>query len=96
MVICLLECFWIIPEECIGPKFCLFVWAGSRFRVSVNRLSHLENKLFDSFDQDNIIVDNIFGILLEDIFRQFILQKIRIRIGTFWQLETSVGLQRCF
>jgi len=87
----LLEWFWIIPEECIGPRFCLFVRAGSRFRVSVNRLFHLENK---RFDQVYIIVDNILGILLVDIFRQFILQ--RIRIGTFWKIKTYVRLQKAF
>ena len=30
-------------------------------------------------DKDNILVDNILGILLEDIFRQIILQRIRIK-----------------
>ena len=30
-------------------------------------------------DKDNILVDNILGILLEDIFRQLILQRIRIK-----------------
>ena len=30
-------------------------------------------------DKDNILVDNIFGILLEDIFRQLILQRIGIK-----------------
>ena len=30
-------------------------------------------------DKDNILIDNILGILLEDIFRQLILQRIRIK-----------------
>ena len=30
-------------------------------------------------DKDNIFVDNILGILLEGIFRQLILQRIRIK-----------------
>ena len=30
-------------------------------------------------DKDNILVDNILAILLEDIFRQIILQRIRIK-----------------
>ena len=30
-------------------------------------------------DKDNILVDNILAILLEDIFRQLILQRIRIK-----------------
>ena len=29
--------------------------------------------------KDNILIDSILGILLEDIFRQFILQRIRIK-----------------
>ena len=30
-------------------------------------------------DKDNIFIDNILGILLEDIFRQLILQRIKIK-----------------
>ena len=30
-------------------------------------------------DKDNILIDNIFGILLEDILRQLTLQRIRIK-----------------
>ena len=30
-------------------------------------------------DKDNILVDNILGIRVEDIFRQLILQRIRIK-----------------
>ena len=30
-------------------------------------------------DKDDILVDNILGILLDDIFRQPILQRIRIK-----------------
>ena len=30
-------------------------------------------------DKDNILVDNILAILLEDIFRQLILQRMRIK-----------------
>ena len=39
------------------------------------------NKGYDIFekDKDNILVDSILGILLEDIFRQLILQRIRIK-----------------
>ena len=44
---------------------------------------HIGNKGYDFFekdkDKDNILVDNILGILFEDIFRQPILQRIRIR-----------------
>ena len=43
----------------------------------------LGNKGYDFFekdkDKDNILVDNILAILLEDIFRQLILQRIRIK-----------------
>ena len=48
-----------------------------------SRWRALENKGYDIFekdkDKDNILVDNILGILLEDIFRQLILQRIRIK-----------------
>ena len=39
------------------------------------------NKGYDFFekDKDNILVDNILGILLEDIFRQLIPRRIRIK-----------------
>ena len=30
-------------------------------------------------DKDNILIENILGILLEDFFRQLILQRIRIK-----------------
>ena len=30
-------------------------------------------------DKDNILIDNILGILLEDIFRQLFLKRIRIK-----------------
>ena len=57
----------------------------------------LGNKGYDFFEKDknkdNIIVDNIFGILLEDIFRQLILQRIRIkdilRIFKDWDKDTD-------
>ena len=43
----------------------------------------LGNKGYDFFekdkDKDNILVDDILGILSEDIFRQLILQRIRIK-----------------
>ena len=43
----------------------------------------LTRRPYDFFEKDknkdNIIVDNIFGILLEDIFRQLILQRITIK-----------------
>ena len=59
----------------------------SCLRVSVivygfsNLESTLENKGYNFFekDKDTILVDNILGILLEDIFRQLILQRIRIK-----------------
>ena len=39
------------------------------------------NKGYDFLekDKDNILIDNILGILLEDTFRQLILQRIRIK-----------------
>ena len=39
------------------------------------------NKWFDILekDKDNILIDNTLGILLENIFRQLILQRIRIK-----------------
>ena len=42
---------------------------------------HLGNEGYDFFekDKDNILVDIILGILLEDIFREPILQRIRIK-----------------
>ena len=43
----------------------------------------LGNKGYDFFEKDkdknNILIDNILGILLEDTFRQLILQRIRIK-----------------
>ena len=43
---------------------------------------HLGNEGYDFFekDKDNILVDIILGILLEDIFREPILQRIRIKV----------------
>ena len=44
---------------------------------------YLGNKGYAFFekdkDKDNILVDNILGIVFEDIFRQLILQRIRIK-----------------
>ena len=44
---------------------------------------HIGNKGYDFFEKDkdknNILIDNILGILLEDTFRQLILQRIRIK-----------------
>ena len=39
------------------------------------------NKGYDFLEKnkDKILIDNILGILLEDIFRQLILQRIRIK-----------------
>ena len=55
-------------------------------------------------DKDNILVDNILAIILEDIFRQLILQKIRIlwsytririRIMNFWRFEEFMKFFDC-
>ena len=52
-------------------------------KLDVQKQSALGNKEHDFFekdkDKDNILVDNILAILLEDIFRQLILQRIRIK-----------------
>ena len=49
----------------------------------VPHLVYLGNKEYAIFekdkDKDNILVDNILVILLEDTFRQLILQRIRIK-----------------
>ena len=53
--------------------------------IEATKLVHstleLGNKGYDIFekDKDNILVANILGILIEDIFRQLILQRIRIK-----------------
>ena len=58
--------------------------------------------------KDNILIDSILGILLEDIFRQFILQRIRIKDSLrifkdkdkdkdFWVIwDVYAGSKLCF
>ena len=48
--------------------------------ISNNKLGNKEYDFLEKDkDKDNILIDNILGILLEDIFRQLILQRIRIK-----------------
>ena len=62
--------------------FCKTCWALSG-PLRLSHTSKVGNKGYDFFekdkDKDNILVNNILGILLEDIFRQLILQRIRIK-----------------
>ena len=48
-----------------------------------NKSNDIGNKGYDFFDKDkdkdNILVEDILGILIEDIFSQLILQMIRIK-----------------